>query len=498
MNKYDVIVIGGGPAGVTAAMRATELGASVALVERKWMGGTCTNDGCVPTRVLAKTARLMRESEHFGSYGLMGDRPSVNLQQLLAYARDIVQAMHRKKGLTDHLNSAAVSLFSQSGGARFADAHTLELEDGRTLEGEKIIICVGGHARRIAFPGSDSPGVLTHHDVWSLKKLPESIIIVGAAATGCQLATIFAAFGAKVCLVEIAPRILATEDELASQVMAESFRDSGIEIITGLGGLERVESQKIDGALKLWYKQQGESHFRIAEAIIMAVGWVGNIEDLNLNAINVKTEHSYIRVDDALQTSVPHIFAAGDVTGRMMLVQSAYQEGRLAAENAVLGESQKYVHRIVPHGGFTDPEQAGVGLTESQARAAENDCIVTIVPYTHLDRAVIDGHTEGFCKLIVSKSSHRILGAHVVGEEAVEIVSLAAAGMTTDMSIEQLAQLELAYPTYTAIIGLAAQQAVQQLSGTQPLTQWRTLGMEAGASGTGLYQFGDIRNEPDE
>jgi pyruvate/2-oxoglutarate dehydrogenase complex dihydrolipoamide dehydrogenase (E3) component len=478
MKRFDVIVTGGGPAGTTAAMRAAELGANVALIERKWLGGTCTNDGCVPTRVLAKTARLMRESEHFGGYGLAGQRPSVNLQQLLAYTRDIIQAMHRKKGLTEHLHRAEVRLFAQSGAARFADAHTLELGEGTMLEGEKIIICAGGHARRIAFPGSDAPGVLTHHDVWSLKELPGSIIIIGAAATGCQLASIFAAFGVKVCLLEVAPRILATEDELASQVMAEAFRDSGIEIITGLGGLERVESQQRKGTLKLWYKYQGQSQSRIAEAIIMAVGWVGNIEDLNLDAINVETERGYIKVNDALQTSVPHIFAAGDITGRMMLVQSANQEGRLAAENAVLGESRTYIHQIVPHGGFTDPEQAGVGLTESQARAVENDCIVATVPYAHLDRAVIDGHTDGFCKLIVSKSSHLILGAHVVGEEAVEIVSLAAAGMTTNMRVEQLAQLELAYPTYTAIIGLAAQQAITELSGTQPLAHWRSLGMQ--------------------
>lgn len=472
---FDVIVIGGGPAGVTAALRARELGATVAVVERERMGGTCTNDGCVPTRVLAKTARLIREAEHFGTYGLKGEKPTLDFPQLLEYTRRVIETMHGKKQLTEHLNTAGASVYAGVGSARFIDGHTLELGNGSRLEGEKIIICAGGHARRISFPGSDTPGVLTHHDVWTLKKLPQSVAVVGAAATGCQLASVLAAFGTNATLLEVAPRILAVEDPAVSQAMEEAFRKSGIGIVTGIGGVERIEPQG-EGMLRLRYTSQGESRSLTAEAVVLAVGWVGNVEDLNLSAAGVKTERGYIVVNDQLQTSAPHIFAAGDVIGRVMLVQTANDDGRHAAENVVLGKGHYAAHAIIPYGSFTDPEYGGVGLTEDQARAAESDCAVATVPYRDLDRAVIDGHIEGFCKLIVSRNSRLVLGAHVVGEQAVEVVQLAAAAMAADMRLEQLAELELAYPTYTSIVSQAARQLVRELEVTAPSPCWETVG----------------------
>ncbi len=477
MQNFEVIVIGAGPAGVTAALRARELGATVALVERKWMGGTCTNDGCVPTRVLAKTARLMREAEHFGTYGLMGSRPSLDFQQLLEYDKGIVQTMQKKKQIVNRLNQIGVSIFADAGSAKFVDPHTLSLTDGTSLQGAKIIICAGGHARRISFPGSDAPGILTHSDVWSLKKLPKSVAIVGAAATGCQLASVLAAFGTEVWLLEVAPRILATEDAMISTAITEAFQRHGIKTITGIGGIDRIEPSQKDGTLILWYAFQGEPRPITVEAVVMAVGWVGNIEDLNLSAADVKTERGYIVVNDQLQSSTPHIFAAGDITGRVMLVQTANIDGQFAAENAVLGKGRTHMHKIIPHGGFTDPDYGGVGLTEDQAHTAESECAVATVPYADLDRAVIDGHAEGFCKLIVSRTSRLILGAHVVGEQAVEIVQLAAAGMATGMRVEQLADLELAYPTFTEIIGLAARQLVKQLGGMPLAPKWQSMGL---------------------
>ncbi len=460
---FDLIVLGGGPAGATAALRARELGATVALIERGQMGGTCTNDGCVPTRVLAKAARLVRDAEQFADYGLVGEKPTVDFANLLALTRNTVHRIHEKKQLQSHLEQAGVIVFANAGEARFVDEHSVALGDGTTLQGEKFILCVGGHARRLPFPGSEY--ALTHSDIWSLQKLPRQVVVVGGAATGCQLASCFAAFGAHVRVLEVAPRLLMLEDEAVSHGIAEAFRRRGITVITNIGGIQRIEQQ--DGFLRLFYQHEGEVRQLTTEAVVLSVGWQGNTEELNLTAANVQSERSYIVVDDYLQTTAPHIYAAGDITGRMMLVQSANWEGALAAGNALLANKRLTEHRIVPHGGFTDPEYGSVGLTEERARAA-HDCVVAVVPYAALDRAVIDGHKEGFCKLIVSTTTHRILGAHIMGEQALEILQLVATCLAADMQIEYLAEMELAYPTFTAILGLAARQIIREL-GIVPL-----------------------------
>ena len=466
----DVVVVGGGPAGVTAALRARELGAQVTLIEAESLGGTCTNDGCVPTRVLAHAARLVRDSEQFDRYGLIGERPQVDFPLLLSRAQQIVYQVHEKKQLLHHLDNAGVKVYVGVGRARFTGPNTLATESGETIQGERFILAAGGHARQADFPGSEL--ALTHSDVWSLARLPKSVVFVGGSATGCQMASAFQAFGSRVWVLEVTPRILRTEDELVAQVVTEEFRKKGIEIIAGISGIERIE--ELGAELVLHYTNQGGSASITAEAVVMAIGWPGNAPNLNLEAAGVKHERGYILVDDYLRTSSPHIFAAGDITGRMMLVQSAGYEARAAAENAVLGVGERNKHQIVPHGGFTDPEYASVGVTEEQAAKA-GEYVAAVVPYSDLDRAVIDGRTEGFCKLIASRETHRMLGAHVVGEQAVEIVQIVAAGMAADMWVEQMAELEIAYPTYTAVVGLAARQIVRQL-GVMPLApQWQSL-----------------------
>lgn len=467
---YDVIVIGGGPAGVMAALRARELGAEVALLERERLGGTCTNDGCVPTRVLAKAARLMRESQHFSTYGLMGEKPELDFSRLMTRTQQVVYKIHEKKQLAYNLVSTGVKLIADAGMVRFVDAHTVRLEDGTELQAEKFIICTGGHTRRLDFPGAEY--ALTHQDIWSLKKLPKSIAVVGGAATGCQLASILNAFGTKVWILERSEHLLRIEDFDVSLEIDRSFKEQGIEVISGISGITRIE--KSAGMLELVYTKGNEELKIQVEAIILSAGWLGNVSDLNLEAAGVAYERNYILVDDYMRTSAANIFAAGDVNGRMMFVQSAGYEARVAAENAMLGVGQIQQHQIVPHGGFTDPEYGSVGLTEEQAREL-GPYVAAKVAYKSLDRAVIDERTVGFCKLIVSQETHRILGAHIVGEQALESIQLLAAGMAANMWVEQLAELELAYPTYTAIIGLTARKIVRDL-GVMPLApQWLAL-----------------------
>jgi pyruvate/2-oxoglutarate dehydrogenase complex dihydrolipoamide dehydrogenase (E3) component len=413
--------------------------------------------------VLAHAARLVRDSGQFADYGLVGGQPEVDFPKALERARTLVEEVHEKKRLMERLEEAGVLVFEGIGAARFAGEHSLALGDGRRLEAEKFVLCAGGRARRLDLPGGEL--ALTHSDVCPMRELPRSVAVIGAAATGCQLASVFAAFGSRVSLLEVAPRILAGEDEAVSAVVAEAFERRRIALVSGMGGITRIE--EIPYGRRLVHSRGGERRALEVETVVFAVGCPGNADDLNLAVVGVEIEGGYVRVDDTLKTTSPRVFAAGDFTGRMMLVQSATHEAEIAAENAVIGGRRALRHAVVPHGGFTDPEYGSVGLTEVEA-CREQDCAVAVVPYADLDRGIIDGFQVGSCKLIVSRATRCVLGAHIVGEQAVEVVQIAATAMGAGMRVEQLADLELAYPTFTALVGLAARRISRTL-GLVPL-----------------------------
>lgn len=469
---YDIVIIGGGPAGVTAALRARELGADVALVERDRLGGTCTNDGCVPTRVLAKAARLMRDSAQFGEYGLRLDgRPHVDFAAVMQRTKDVVAEVHEKKKLANHLREVGVALHTRAGPTHFVDEQTLQTANHGTVAGQRFILCVGGRARQLPFPGAEH--AITSTTVWDLKEAPQSVAVVGGGATGCQFASVFEDFGAAVTILEIAPRILLTEDADLSAEIGRQFSRRGIHVRTGIGGVNSIDRDR-SGLTVSYTDAAGAQQALDVDVVLAAVGWPGDVDHLALGNAGVETDGSYVLVDDYLRTSTPHIYAAGDITGSAMLVQSAGYQARIAVENALLPYTQQARQRLVPHGGFTDPEYGGVGLTEADARR-HHDVVTATVPYADLDRAVIDDRRAGFCKLVVDRRDGRVLGAHVVGEQAVEIVSTVSAGMAGGLHVQQLADLELAYPTFVAIVGLAARQIAREVGAIQVTAEWREL-----------------------
>jgi pyruvate/2-oxoglutarate dehydrogenase complex dihydrolipoamide dehydrogenase (E3) component len=474
VERFELVVIGGGPAGVTAALRAAELGARVALVERDRPGGTCTDDGCAPTRVLARAARLLRDVEQLPAFGLGGvDAPTVDLAAAMAATQRTVYEIHEKKQLVGHLERAGVHVVRDRGPARFVAPHRLAVGEDAALDAERVVIACGGHARRLGFPGGEL--ALTHGEIWGLREVPRSLAIVGAAATGVQLASIFAAFGSRVTLLELAPRILPAEDAEISTAIADASKANGVQIQAGIGGVD--ELRRSGDRLQLAYRLGDETVSLDVDAVILAAGWPGNLDGLGLEAAGVETSRGYVAVDDTLRTSVRHIWAAGDVTGRMMLVQSATYEGRVAAENA-LGHGPRHLrHAIVAHGGFTDPEYASVGIAEPVGANADGDgLVIGRVAYADLDRAVIDRQTRGFCKLVVDRETRRLLGAHAVGEQAVEVIQVATAAMAAEMPVDRLAEVEFAYPTFTSIVALAARQVVHALRLGEQAAAWEAIG----------------------
>lgn len=449
---FDVIVIGAGPAGTAAALRAAELGARVAVLESDRTGGTCVNTGCVPTRVLAKTARLMREMRTAGSYGIVLTEQQIDWSAMVARVQQTVNRVRSIKAEAERFAAVGIELIME-GRARFVDTNTLVVDSGRIVSAESIIICVGGHSKRLPVPGAELATV--PEEVLSLPSLPQRVAVIGAGNTGSQLVTVFSAFGSTVTLLDVAPRVLMASDAAISASVATAFVEQGVVIHTGIDTVGSL-SRAANGAIDLAWTDQGIATSAPFDAVIMATGWPADVDDLGLDNAGLTPVRSAIPVDQYFRTAVPHIFAVGDANGRDMLVQAAHFEGEAAAENAVLDANRRTPHHLLPAGGFTDPDYAGVGLTETQARERDPQCVVARVDYSTLDRAVIDDRERGFLMLITDRRRELILGAHAVGENAIEVVQSVTTAMAAGIDVATLAGVKFAYPTYSAIIGLAA------------------------------------------
>ncbi len=456
----DVLVIGGGPAGVVAALRAGDLGAKTALVTEGEFGGMAANDGPVPVRTLAHAARLMRDARQLGRYGIKVGEPCLNYSDLLARVREVVSDTRAHSTFRSQVESAGVEIYENAGVARFVDPHAITTASGLTLRSDKIIICTGGTSRRLSVPGAELTA--THSDAWSLTALPKSIIVIGGGATGAQVASVFNAFGAKIQLFHRGRRILPTEDEDVSAAVATAFRESGMTVRENFGEIESFE--KTATGIRMHFSKDGSTESAEAKLAVVATGWIANTSSLDLSKAGVETNaRGFIAVDDFLRTTAANIYAAGDVTGRLMLVPQAIQDGFVAATNAVQGPMKKLLDQPAPIGSFTDPEYAQVGLTETKARE-KYDVVTASIDFKSTTRTIIDGRPTGFCKLIADRTTRKILGCHVVGERAVEITQVAAVAMAANMRVDDLAQVPLSFPTYAGVLGRVAAKLTRKLN----------------------------------
>jgi dihydrolipoamide dehydrogenase len=453
-------VIGAGPAGVMASLRAAELGASTTLVTDGAFGGMAANDGPIPVRTLAHASRLMLLARSLERYGIEIGAPALSYPRLLERVHEVIDGVAAHSTLRADADRLGVTVHEHVGPVRFVSPGSVRAANGLVLEADRFILCAGGTNRTLGVPGEEF--TVTHRDAFGLTAVPESLIVVGGGMTGLQVASIFSAFGSRVAVFQRGPRILPDEDGDVSRAVAEGLRARGIEVNEGFDRIHAFE--KTAQGVRMRFTRGGAPATAEAALAVVAVGWIADTETLGLDAAGIATDaRGFVQVDARLATSQAHVFAAGDITGRSVLVPPAVLDAHRAATHAVLGGDALPEPPAIPMGGFTDPEYAHVGVTHDQA---PKDALVGVVRFDETARTIIDGRTPGFVKLIADRSSRKILGCHVVGERAADIVQAAAIAMAAGLGVDALAAVPLAFPTYVGTLTRAAYRAARQLDPT--------------------------------
>ncbi|MEW9519703.1 dihydrolipoyl dehydrogenase [Streptomyces tubercidicus] len=467
-RHFDVLVIGGGPGGYVAAIRAAQLGRTVALVDKERPGGVCLNWGCIPTKAMLRSAEVLETVRSAEEFGVLTEGVQLDYSAVLKRKDTIVSRL--TEGIAHLLKANGVTVVN--GHARFTDPHTVAVHetgpsplggDGplyaapptsqparETLSADDIIIATGSQPVMPPVPGSDLPGVITSDGAFLLPELPARTVVVGGSAVGAEWASLFRTFGAEVTLVEMMPTLLPAEDAEIGRALTRSFTKRGMKVLTRhtVTAIEREGDG--DGvqlrALVADADGQPAGSFP-ADIVLFGVGRRPNTAGLDLEKAGVHTDdRGYVPVTDQLRTNVPHISAIGDVTGRIQLAHVASHQALVAA-SVVSGHDERIDYRAVPAATFTRPEVASVGLTEAQAREAGHEITTARFPFAALGRAHAYGATDGMVKVVAERSSGAVLGAHIIGPGASDLIAEAALAVTHGVTLTGLADTIHAHPT---------------------------------------------------
>jgi dihydrolipoyl dehydrogenase len=455
-TAFDLIVVGSGPGGYTAAVRASQLGMKTAIVERDRLGGICLNWGCIPTKALLKNAELLnlfRKSEEFG---ISHDNLRFDFSKIVQRSRGV--ADKSEKGVAFLMKKNNVATFMGSGklvGKGEVEIYDTNQKLKETISASRILLATGARAKTLPGISFDGQRVISSTEAMILKEVPKSLLIIGAGAIGVEFAYFYNALGTKTTLVEMMPKILPIEDHEVSDLLARSFKKSGIQILTE----SKVTSLKVaaDGIEATIQSTKGESTVLKADLALMAVGVTGNTENLGLEEIGVKVEKGHIPVDANFQTNVAGVYAIGDVIGPPWLAHVASAEGISAVEGmAGLKERMKVDYDNIPGCTYCQPQVASIGLTEQNARDKGYELKIGKFPFSASGKGRAIGETEGLVKLIFDAKYGELLGAHILGSEATEMIAELGIAKNLEATYEEILKTVHAHPTLSEAVMEAA------------------------------------------
>ena len=455
MTRFDLAVIGGGPGGYVAAIRAAQLGLKVCIIEKEKLGGVCLNWGCIPTKALIKNAEVYSLIKHSGNYGIKVQNISVDFKKNVKRSRDIAQRISKgieflmKKNKIKHLN----------GIGRLKSKNNIEVNNnGKTyiVYTDKIIIATGARPKTFSGLDFDSENVISSKDAMLLENPPKDLIIIGSGAIGVEFAYYFNEFGTKVHILEMMDRILPNEDQEVSEEVEKNFKKSGIKITKGVK-VSKIQSMKQNA--KVFLENKTTEEIIKAEKVLLAVGVTGNVNDIGLEDLGIETEAGAIKTDNLNRTNIDNIYAIGDVCGPPWLAHVASAQGHIAAEHSAGFNVSPIDYSNIPGCTYCQPQVGSLGMTEEEALSSGFKIKVGKFSFQASGKAMAVGDTLGFVKLIFDEKYGELLGAHIVGSEATEMIAELGIAKALEATWDDLSMTVHAHPTLSEAIMEAAMDA---------------------------------------
>jgi dihydrolipoamide dehydrogenase len=457
MANYDVVIIGGGPGGYVAAIRARQLGLKTTLVEREHLGGVCLNWGCIPTKALLHNAEVIRLLGEGRTYGFSFDKDSLSVDYATAHKRSRQVSARLVKGVQFLMKKNEVDVFEATGSLK--SPTEVALSNGDTLSARNVILATGARARSIPGVEIDGERLISARQALDLTEVPSSIAVIGAGAIGVEFAHVWRTYGADVTILEMLPNVLPLEDTVVGQEMEKALTKQGIKVHTDT----KVEKVDVAGDdITLTVSKDGQTETIPVKKALMAIGVQPNSENLGLDAAGVNTDRGWVKVDETMRTNVSTVYAVGDVTGEMALAHVASAQGIVAAEAIAGMESEPLVYANIPRCTYASPEVASVGLTEAQAREEGYDLKTGQFPFRANGKALAINDYDGFIKIVSDSQYDQILGVHMIGPHVTDMIAEATGMIRLETTTEELARTVHPHPTLSEVIMEAAHVVMGQ------------------------------------